>query len=385
MRRASILLALAVTCPVSLAAGQPPPETRPGKSPPAVTDLQAADTRFDGGSSITLRWRGGEGAVRFRIERAGPEGGFDSLDVAGAGSSVYEDGEATDGVDYRYRVISIGGMGGETASAETGPVRSSPQWFNGHYTSVAIALLVFGGLILWFIRKARKGIHLFVRKIAGLEAVDEAIGRATEMGRPLLYIPGTGYIEYISTVASLNLLGEVGKKIAEYGTQIRVPVRDPIVFTVAREVVRGSYAAAGRPDAYDPESVHFLVENALAYAGAVSGIIVRERPAANFFMGFFGGESLILSETGATTGAIQIAGTDQTTQLPFFIVACDYTLIGEELYAASAYIAREPLMLGALKGQDYTKFILVALLVVGTLVSLITGFDFRQVLETSGH
>jgi hypothetical protein len=105
----------------------------------------------------------------------------------------------------------------------------------------------------------------------------------------------------------------------------------------------------------------------------------------NFFMGFFGGESLILAETGASTGAIQIAGTDQTTQLPFFVVACDYTLIGEELYAASAYISREPLMLGALKGQDYSKFIIFTLLILGTLISLVAGVDAGRILSTTGR
>jgi len=65
--------------------------------------------------------------------------------------------------------------------------------------------------------------------------------------------------------------------------------------------------------------------------------MLREKPAANFFMGMFYAESLILAETGNRTGAIQIAGTDADTQLPFFITACDYTLMGEELYAASAY------------------------------------------------
>ncbi|MDM7916654.1 MAG: hypothetical protein QUU85_15530, partial [Candidatus Eisenbacteria bacterium] len=257
--------------------------------------------------------------------------------------------------------------------------------FNTDLIGVAIAILAFGGVILLYIRKARSGIHLFIRKIAGLDAVDEAVGRATEMGRPLLYIPGTGYISDIGTVASLNLLGEVAKKTAEYGTTIRVPGRDPVVYTVAREVVKGSHEAVGRPDTFDPNSVFFIVENALAYAAAVGGLMVREKPAANFFMGPFYGESLILAETGAATGAIQIAGTDQVTQLPFFVVACDYTLMGEELYAASAYIAREPLMLGALKGQDAAKLLMMILLIGGTIVSLLAGIDAGVIFSTHGY
>jgi hypothetical protein len=189
----------------------------------------------------------------------------------------------------------------------------------------------------------------------------------------------------MGSIASLNLLGEIAKKTAEFGTKINVPNKDPVIYTVAREVVKGAYTTAGRPDAYDPSCVYFVAENALAYAAAVNGLMVREKPGANFLMGPFHAESLILAETGASTGAIQIAGTDQVPQLPFFVVACDYTLMGEELYAASAYLAREPLMLGALKGEDVGKLVFTVFLVIGTILSLIFGMDAGRLLSTSGY
>ena len=95
--------------------------------------------------------------------------------------------------------------------------------------------------------------------------------------------------------------------------------------------------------------------------------MVRERPAAH--IGYFYAESLLLAETGSTTGAIQIAGTDAYTQLPFFVTTCDYTLMGEELYAASAYLSREPRLLGSLKGQDVGKLVLILGILLGTLLA----------------
>jgi hypothetical protein len=89
----------------------------------------------------------------------------------------------------------------------------------------------------------------------------------------------------------------------------------------------------------------------------------------------FWAESLIMAETGASTGAIQIAGTDALAQLPFFITACDYTLIGEELYAASAYLSREPLLLGTLKSQDYGKLVFMLVMVIFTILSLVFDID----------
>ncbi|MCX6827418.1 MAG: hypothetical protein NTV06_09195, partial [candidate division Zixibacteria bacterium] len=105
-----------------------------------------------------------------------------------------------------------------------------------------------------------------------------------------------------------------------------------------------------------------------ALAAAINGIMVRERPAANIFMGAFFAESLLLAETGNAAGSIQIAGTAEPEQLPFFIASCDYTLMGEELYAASSYLSHEPLLLGGLKGQDFIKAILVVIIIVGIVL-----------------
>src|SRR5207253_4040581 len=99
------------------------------------------------------------------------------------------------------------------------------------------------------------------------------------------------------------------------------------------------------------------------------GIMLRKKPAANFFMGAYFAEALLLTETGASTGAIQIAGTDSDHQLPFFVTTCDYTLIGEELYAASAYLSREPVQVGTLRGQDIGKIIIMTSIVIGTLLA----------------
>ena len=254
-------------------------------------------------------------------------------------------------------------------------------WFRQDRLPAAVAVLVFGALLIYFVRTARSGKPLYIRRIAGLEAVDEAVGRATEMGRPILYSPGLDPMEEVATVASVNILGQVARKAAEFETRLIMPNRDPIVMTVSQEVVRDAYSEAGRPDLFDPNDIYYTTQSQFGYAAAVCGTMMRERPASNFFIGHFYAESLILAETGNATGAIQIAGTDSDSQLPFFICACDYTLIGEELYAGSAYLSREPLLLGALKGQDIAKAIILAILVIGTLLTFV-GVDLRPLLRS---
>jgi len=347
-----------------------------GIEPPGK--VVARDNPNDDGGRIEITWQLSpsdsmiEGYKILRRQEGETE--FASVGFMGKGRNSFTDEGTTDNKKYSYKIVAeMDSLEAESALSNQGI--SKPQWFHTDRINVVFFTLLFTFLIIYFINRAKKGANLFVRKIAGLLAVDEAVGRATEMGKPILYVPGLTGISDVATIAALNILGEVAKKIAQYNTTLIVPNSDPIVFTVAQEVVKEAYTQAGRPDAYKPDSVYFVTDSQFAYAAAVDGIMTREQPATNFFMGYFYAEALILAETGASTGAVQIAGTDSVMQLPFFITACDYTLMGEELYAASAYLSREPLLLGGLIGQDWGKAIIVIILVVFTVLGLLTNLQ----------
>lgn len=289
------------------------------------------------------------------------------------------------GTEYMYLPATVTLMGDTLLGSEfIAPAVPRGELFNTDEVSVLVAGLIFLVLIFYYFGRAQKGREMYLRPIAGIEAIDEAVGRATEMGKPILYVPGLSTISDVATIASLTILGRVARKVAEYGTDLMVPNCDPIVYTVATESVKQAYLEAGRPDAYSEDSVFFLTTSQFAYVAGVNGIMMRERPATNFYLGMFWAESLLLAETGSLSGAIQIAGTDAVTQLPFFITTCDYTLIGEELYAASAYLGREPKQLGAVKGQDACKAIVMTLILAGVILSIlymITGNDMFMFLR----
>ena len=269
--------------------------------------------------------------------------------------------------------------------SEVAEATAAPNIFNTAQANNLVFVVAFTGVLLASIAAARRNPHVHLRRIAGLDAVEEAIGRSTEMGRPILYLTGSGGMDEVSTIAATVILGEVAKRVAHYDTSLKVPHRDPIVMAVCQEIVKEAYVAAGRPDAYKDDSNFFITSDQFSYTAAVDGIMLREKPAANFFMGSYFAESLLLTETGASTGAIQIAGTDSDHQLPFFVTTCDYTLIGEELYAASAYLSREPVLVGTLRGQDIGKALIMGALILGTCLAtlgVLLGTDgFNYLLD----
>jgi hypothetical protein len=156
------------------------------------------------------------------------------------------------------------------------------------------------------------------------------------------------------------------------------PVNQPINLTIGQEAVRSGYYRAGRPDAYQDDIVFFISGLHFAFTAAVCGVMERDRPAANFFFGSFWSETLVLTETGSVCGAMQIAATDSVDQIPFMVATCDYVIIGEELYAASAYLGKNPEILGSLKGQDILKALILLLLIAGILLHALKGFFPEQ-------
>ncbi len=364
------------------------------QSPEPPTDLVVSDTPDDAGNSVEVHWTLSPNDVfntllsdtqeadpqlivaTYSVERkvadgngnevSDEEAAWRKVSEIGAGESEWTDRSVKRGWTYDYRVCAVDNQGDESTWCDAqASVSPTMQIFNMSKAWLAIWMILFGAFIAYFINHARSGKKLWVRKIAGLEAIDEAVGRATEMGRPVLFVAGIQDINEIQTLAGLTVLSRVAKTAAEYGAQIEVPTCRSLVMAAARETVEAAYLAAGAPDSYQPDRIHYLTDEQFAFVAGVTGYMVREEPAACIYMGGFYAESLILAETGNHIGAIQVAGTAMPSQLPFFVASCDYTLIGEEFFAASAYLSGDPLQIGSLKGQDYGKFLSVLVLVIG--------------------
>lgn len=364
--------------------------------PRPVPSISVRDNPNDGGGAIAISWEPSpddhaDGTInRYIIYRAiSADGPFAEVGDATNNATTFTDGSTDDDLEYFYRVVPMSramiGMdvpdellaGAPTA----GPVGSSAQWFDWRRINVLVGVLILCVFIIYYINQAKAGKALFIRKIAGLEAVDEAVGRATEMGKKIYYIPGTQDMDNVQTIAGVTILGRVAELAAQYETYLQVPVSRSLVLVTAREIVKEAYSKAGRPDAFQEDQVHYLTDDQFGYAAGIDGMVVREKPATIFFMGAFYAESLILAETGNSIGAIQIAGTGMPSQLPFFVAACDYTLIGEELFAASAYLSREPKLLGSLKGQDMGKAVILVAIIIGLLLETFGIWNFSRLFS----
>lgn len=237
-----------------------------------------------------------------------------------------------------------------------------------------LSVLLVSGLVFYFIRKVKSKSDYPLRHLAALEAIDEIIGRATEIGRPIFFSGGAMDVvgsEGTQVLAGLDVLGYVAQKSAQYNIKLIAGVCNQNVHAITESVVKAAYTEAGHVDSYQPDMVRFLSPTQMAYTAGCIGIIQKEKVAASILIGPFQGESLIMAEAAAQVGAIGIAGTARLSQLPLFVAASDYVLIGEEMFAGSAYLSGAPSALSAIATQDVMKVIAVVLILAGS--ALATG------------
>ncbi|MFN8390012.1 MAG: DUF6754 domain-containing protein [Bdellovibrionota bacterium] len=231
---------------------------------------------------------------------------------------------------------------------------------------IALLIVLFVGPVIFFIRQAVQGRQIFIRRIPGIDAIDEAVGRSVELGRPISFttaLTGIGPL----FAACLGVMRYVAGKAARFNNKLFVPCGDPESLVLADAVVQSAYRKEKRYSNYDPTSLRYLSGEQFAFASGYIGLVQRENVGAGFLFGSFAAESLILAEAGQRIGAVQVAATVDSAQIPFFITVCDYTLIGEELFSAGAYLSGEPVLTGSVRGQDFGKLVLLLLLLIGIL------------------
>ena len=237
--------------------------------------------------------------------------------------------------------------------------------------AIAVVLLAIAG-----VRRLVRQRTIRFRRLPPLEAIGDAVGRATESGTPVVYITGWGGdMGRPTTMASMAILSHVARHTAEYNSRLLVPSHDPVVASVAEDTIHQAATLAGRPEWISNTEVTFVTQSQFGYAAAVDGLFARDKPGAVFLLGSFEGEALILAEGAHQCGAMTIAGSDSTIQLAFFLVACDYTLIGEELFAAPGLLSGDHRATMAVLAQDWLKYTVLFLLLLGTAALVTLHFD----------
>jgi len=236
----------------------------------------------------------------------------------------------------------------------------------------SLMLLVFCFMLILIMElNLREKIALKIRRMAGVDAIDEAIGIAVEKGKPVMFLPGQGKLgtgRSGGALAAISTFSYVVKTCAEKGAKLLAPTMLPTVYSIMQDIVKQAYIAAGKREEYDPSIVTFVSPKMQAYMSKVGTMMEEERIGSCIMFGSWAGATLWMAERSFEAGAFSIGGTDSPSTIPFFLAVCDRCIMGEEIYAVGAYLSEDKAMIGSIGGQDIGKIIIILLLLIGSIL-----------------
>lgn len=240
-------------------------------------------------------------------------------------------------------------------------------------TVAQLALLVaFWVVAYWGMTSAKRGTVVPLKQLPGLDAIEEAVGRATELGRPFLAnIQAWGPHLEDQVLASCELVRYAAQAAVRYEAPFMVVTNSADGFPIMEDITRSAYIIGGKAEMYDPTDMRFIGGFSSGTHTQIMNLMRDEKIAAQLIAGNLMNQTMFYAETGAALGAIQIGATKNTHQMPFITMQCDYSLIGDELYAAATMISRDPVRVGFLVGQEFGKVFCLVVLFVGVLLRMV--------------
>lgn len=253
---------------------------------------------------------------------------------------------------------------------------------SGRFMGFVLVLLIF---VLAYYYMGR-GKLPYIRRVAALDAIEDAVGRSTEMGKPVVCSFGIGGFDYW-TMAGLSILSNVAGVCAQTDTRLIVPTGGGhdsyMVREQAVDLVRTQYLLAGKPEMFNEDDLPFLSGEQYAYTPGYVGILVRERPGAVIMTGSHYSEAMNITEMSNAVEAFTITAGCYTGNMAALACASDYIMLGEEQPAAGAYLSRDPQQVASIRVQDIYKFIGVALIILGLIAINLLGSNVVNLLTST--
>jgi hypothetical protein len=242
----------------------------------------------------------------------------------------------------------------------------------GNYLGLLFILIALGLILAFFFIPTLPKIEL--RQIQAFTHFRREVDLAVEAGKRIHISIGRGSIDDVQGGASLIGLTILDRCARAASTSDRPPVTtsgDGVVTILSQDTLQNTYRSLAAEDRYEPTSARLTGLTPMAYAAGAMPAIHDEQVSANILAGHYGTEIALLTEAGERSHSLTVAGCDSISAQAVLYATADEPLLGEELYAAGAYLGGNPMHNASLRMQDILRWVIIATILLGAILKLL--------------
>jgi hypothetical protein len=237
-----------------------------------------------------------------------------------------------------------------------------------------LLLIVFGVLVLTFFVMFRGGrSQPRFRAIPAFSLLRGQMGRAIESGRDLHVSIGTGSVsgdDTATTLAGLAVAEYLADEAAASGIAPTVTTSDPTSVLLAEDAVRRPYIRQGNLNDFPRSAARLPALDPTQYAAATMDLLNHEPVLTNIMSGVFGSEAALIDQAASNNDLPQLFGGSDPRALAVMSTSTDNILMGEEMFAAKAYLRAQLPHLASLRAADVVRIVIVVLIIIAFVVGL---------------
>lgn len=246
-------------------------------------------------------------------------------------------------------------------------------------TQISAILLLLLVLVVNVIFSRRRRQAFSLRSIPAYAILTPTIGASIEANHPMHLSYGSAGLGGNSTVlalASSELFYHVARRATIGDASPILTVSDTSAIPLAHDTLRRAYASQDLLIRYRAGNVRWYPSGArsLVFAVALSAMLRDDDVHANVLAGSFGAELALIADTAIRRDQVLIAASDQPEGQAIAYATSSELLIGEEMFAARAYLDDDPRASGHAAAMDTLRWLLIAFIFTAALSAGNEGF-----------
>jgi hypothetical protein len=242
---------------------------------------------------------------------------------------------------------------------------------------IGLNILIVFAILQIALRFVEARIPLKLRRMKAFEKLGSAVERSVEAGERVHLSLGTGSLigaESAPGLAGLALLRRVASATTMSDKPVVVSAGDGAMAILAQDTLRSAYQQAGQPRQFAAASGRVLGLTPFSYAAGLPPVLASEDVSVHLLLGSFGAEGALAAHFGNRQQAFVLGGTDDVPSQALLYATTDHPLIGEEAFAAGAYLDIGPFHIASLRAQDVLRMVIIVGILVGTVLMTIGSF-----------